>query len=455
VAVSDIFWVTTMDDLRQRFATLDRVPVPDLWDDVEHRSRSLAGSEATIDRRPVVWLFFAVVLLAILLVAGAVAVGSRFAGIEFTVQPSPDRSVVSSPSPSALPSGSGSWSATGNMVETRFGETATRLTNGRVLVAGGGTDWAGRGASSATAELYDPTSGRWTLTGSMHEGRQGHAAVLLVTGEVLVIGGQTSGAGPGAPHALATAELYDPDTGLWRETGLLATARVGATATFLQDGKVVAVGGATSAGPVRSAETYDPATGAWTKTGAMDVARQGHTATLLPDGRVLVAGGGCCDQAARALVEWYDPTSGTWTKTGSLATPRVYHSAVLLADGRVLVFGGDNRSDHAAVTDSEVYEPGTGLWVATGSPLSPGNVFEALGGAGGGQPARLLDGRVLAPAYAAAGELYDPAIGSWSQAGGLTGDLYDYVHTATLLTDGRVLVTYEPASALFDSNRTP
>lgn len=195
----------------------------------------------------------------------------------------------------------------------------------------------------------------------------------------------------------------------------------------------------------------------------MSVPRNGHTATLLPDGRVLVVGGQCCTEPAVASAELYDPASGTWTETGVLASARRNYTAVLLGDGNVLVYGGDNgNSLSPAVTTAELYDPVTGVWVATGSPGSAGNLFEAQGG---GQAKPLPDGKVLAATYGGGGELYDPSSGSWTKVGGLSGDLSTYVHTSTLLADGRVLVTSEqwpavgggprPAATLFDPNGTP
>ncbi len=106
---------------------------------------------------------------------------------------------VSNPEPTARPTVSATWTATGNMVEIRFGESATLLPNGQVLVAGGNPQFNRRGLTRATAELYDPSTGRWTLTGSMHEAREGHAAVLLANGQVLVLGGGVSERRCGSP----------------------------------------------------------------------------------------------------------------------------------------------------------------------------------------------------------------------------------------------------------------
>src|ERR1700722_4769789 len=126
-----------------------------------------------------------------------------------------------------------SWSNTGSMATARGGHTATLLSNGKVLVAGG----YNAGTFIATAELYDPATGIWSATGSMAAARSNHTATLLANGKVLVAGGQTA-------HAiLVGAELYDPTTGTWSATGSLAVARSNYTATLLQNGKAVAAGG--------------------------------------------------------------------------------------------------------------------------------------------------------------------------------------------------------------------
>jgi Kelch motif len=156
----------------------------------------------------------------------------------------------------------------------------------------------------------------WEYTGSLNTARTDQTATLLTDGRVLVAGGYGS-----IQNWLASAELYDTSTGNWTVTGSLNTARSIHTATLLSDGRVLVAGGS---GALASAELYDPAGGIWSVTGNLNVFRLWHTATLLTDGRVLVAGG---DGGSPLSVELYDPAMGTWTVTASLNTGRYFRMA--------------------------------------------------------------------------------------------------------------------------------
>ena len=147
-------------------------------------------------------------------------------------------------------SGSGTWTPTGSLTVARARHTATLLPNGQVLVAGG----FGSGGDLTSAELYDPSSGTWTTTGSLNAARDSHTATLLPNGQVLVAGGESSGFGFGGP--LASAELYDPSSGTWTPTGSMTVARFAHTAALLPNGQVLVAGGQGSSGPLASAELY-------------------------------------------------------------------------------------------------------------------------------------------------------------------------------------------------------
>jgi WD40 repeat protein len=283
-----------------------------------------------------------------------------------------------------------------------------------------------------------PNAARWEATANLNVARTFHTATLLPDGKVLVTGGRST-----ETLSLSSAELYDPAKGTWSPTGSLNVPRVGHTATLLANGKVLVVGGDASTTPPSfgrngTAELYDPGTGTWSFTGDMIGARCCQTATLLDDGKVLVAGGFNLDNVKTA--ELYDPVTGTWSMTGSLNNARYWHTATLLQDGRVLVARGSDDGDLASTLSSaELYDPVTGTWSAAASS-GAGSVFHTA--------TLLTDGKVLVvggntggiggDGVLAMSELFDPATGNWSEAGSLAAERYS--HTATLLPTGDVLV---------------
>ncbi len=255
----------------------------------------------------------------------------------------------------------GSWGRTHDTPNTYRSATATLLTNGRVLLAGaGGAEWD----SGFSAALYDQDTGTWALTGNMRTPRLYHTATLLTDGRVLVTGGADREYGG---SVLASAEVYDPATGTWALTGPMARARRNHTATLLRDGRVLVTGGTDAGGTLQSsAEVYNPATAAWSPAGNMTTARGYHSATLLEDDRVLIAGGGGADRASSSSAELFDPASGTFAAAASMAQPRRYHSATSLLNGKVLVAGGFHEFT-GIQTAAEVYNPADGTWHSEGT----------------------------------------------------------------------------------------
>jgi N-acetylneuraminic acid mutarotase len=183
----------------------------------------------------------------------------------------------------------GTWSVTGSLNIARVGHTATLLPNGKVLVAGGLFDGPPSTSYTKSAELYDPATASWTFTGSLHTERAIHTATRLQNGKVLVAGGTNVTIGfIIQPDGIRSAELYDSATETWSVTGSLNVARSTHTATLLPNGNVLAAGGWFTS----SAELYDPATATWNSTGALHTPSYGgHTATLLRNGQVLLTGG--------------------------------------------------------------------------------------------------------------------------------------------------------------------
>jgi hypothetical protein len=245
------------------------------------------------------------------------------------------------------------FTPTGNLVIERAGNTATLLADGRVLVAGGEDRQEN---AIVNAEIYDPATGKFTATGGMADPRGAHTATALRDGRVLIVGGG-SGHYP-SQNVYRTAELYDPATGKFSSAGQMSVGRHKHAAILLRSGKVLIVGGSDNRdwhGEYASAEIYDPVSRTFIVTGAMNTSRFKLPAAvaLLPNGRVLVAGGG-------PFAEVYDETTGTFTMvSGSLGAARFFASTTLLSGGRALITGGyaENSGSLPATPAAWLYQP--------------------------------------------------------------------------------------------------
>jgi N-acetylneuraminic acid mutarotase len=282
------------------------------------------------------------------------------------------------------------------MHDARVGFSAILLRNGKVLVEGGASNTV---AALASAELYDPATGTWSVTGSMNQGRQQHSAALLRNGTVLVSGGNLDRT-PCADVCVTTiagSEIYDPSTGQWTTVGEMTIPRSFLTTTLLPNGRVLAVGGRVHTGPgyydygaIAFADLYAPTTGKWKPTSTMTISREDHSTVLLNNGQVLAIGGTTVDfnGVTVASTELYDPAAGAWTATGSMLQGRERHTATVLQNGQVLVAGGDYYDGVNAgfLTECELYDPTAGTWSVTASMSTPRY---------GARAALLRDGRVL------------------------------------------------------------
>jgi hypothetical protein len=336
------------------------------------------------------------------------------------------------------------------MTSRRESHTATLLADGRVLIAGGtrevgGGDPTRRNAKGPIdgAELYQPTTGTFAPTGSMTVPRIDHTATLLVDGRVLITGGYTwsAVAAQGMPTVLASAELYDPATGIFTPTGSMQTARTGAMATRLTDNRVLIFGGTgDDSADVSTSAIYDPATGTFSAAAVAHGGKAGLSVVStspLTDGRLLVVGD--YGDARTPWIETYDPMNGTLTLPQPLTMP-FFETATVLADGRVLLIGGKQHSD-TSFTQLDLlaalFDPAAGTLRDTATPPVD---FQAYTGS------RVADGRVLLLGFTGradrtppvgSAELFDPVLETFQAFGPLTSRSRS---TATLLLDGSVLI---------------
>lgn len=248
-----------------------------------------------------------------------------------------------------------SFAATGDLVIERAGNTATLLPDGRVLIAGG-VDRQENALS--TAEIYDPATGAFTPTGGMSDPRGAHTATALQDGRVLVVGGG-SGHYP-SQNVYRSAELYDPATGKFTPAGQMIVPRHKHAAILLRSGKILIVGGSDNRdwrGEYASAEIYDPGSGAFTATGDMHTPRfkLPGAVVLLPNGKVLVAGGG-------PFAELFAEQTNSFTQVpGSLGAAHFFASTTLLPGGNALITGGyaDSGNGLPATPSAWMYHPGS------------------------------------------------------------------------------------------------
>lgn len=243
------------------------------------------------------------------------------------------------------------------------------------------------------------------------------ALVPLLDGRVLVIGDDGDGIG-----TTTRALVYDPVTGVSELTGppLFEDSLWVESAIRLKDGKVLVIGNG-------AGQIFDPSTMRFEVVGPMETPRTGAATALLPDGRVLVAGGIPLQQdAAVSSAEVFDPATSTFMSTGSMGTSRVGSATATLPDGRIFVAPGESRKT------AEVYDPSTGTFSAAGTMST---YF-------GGLAVALSDGRVVvlgSIGLRTQGLLavWDPITRTFSDPRALPGP----VSTATLLDDGRILMT--------------
>jgi hypothetical protein len=242
----------------------------------------------------------------------------------------------------------------GTMQVARAVHTQTALADGRILIVGGCTS-AGcdtGSADGATAELFDPTTRTFALTGPLRTSRDDHAAVRLADGRVLVAGGW------GGQGVLDTTEVYDPATGSFSDGPAMSSPRAGFAAIELDDGRVLLAGGFTgNHTTTATADLFDPATDTILEVAPLREARGSYAAVRLVAGGVIVVGG-YDNGHALSSAEIFDPATSTFRSTGAMGTARLKFAAAPLPDGSVIVLGGAGDIEgRNPLATTEIYDP--------------------------------------------------------------------------------------------------
>ena len=316
----------------------------------------------------------------------------------------------------------GYWEIIDSMNIRRWNFSTSIFSNNKILAAG-----SDGSPILNSAEIYNLDNNTWANTTSMLEGRAFHHLITLNNNEVIAIGG----------FLLKSCELFNPASNSWRYTDSLETLKYfGDTATLLNDGRILIVGGYYFDQSTLQniyfniCEIYDSITETWSLTDSLEEGRDGHTATLLNDGKVLVTGGIGNDSYLNSC-EIYDPITNQWSSAANLLHARLRHSAVLLSDGRVLVSGGVTPDSTLGTQNCEIYDPDTDSWSEAGEMTVPRTSHKTL---------LLMDGTVLIT-----GGSFEPEVWEIYDTKTLSIIYYDtlpiivFDPEVELLTDGRVI----------------
>ncbi len=327
------------------------------------------------------------------------------------------------------PASAGALQPVAMMTEPRAVQTATRLSDGSVLVVGGCTDLGCElGSGGQVAEVFDPSTDRFESVGSLVSGfRDDHTATPLSDDRVLIAGGW------GTSGVVRTTELFQPESRTFSAGPDMNSPRAGFTAVRLRDGRVLLAGGFTDNDPTtRAADLFDPSADSIDPTGSMRQPRGAYAAALMPDGRVLVAGG--IDSGhVLATAEVYDPATGRFTPTGMMSRPRYKAGAIALGDGSIMVLGGsaDVEGQHLYAS-TEIYDPAAGTFTPGPTMTSPRYKI-------GTSLAALANGDILVAGGAAQVERYEAGTRTFEPVEGSLDGTRLFL-TATRLDRGRVLL---------------
>jgi hypothetical protein len=257
------------------------------------------------------------------------------------------------------------WSSAAPLHKRLSGPSGIVLRDGRVLVVGGYVQSESGYRATRTTEIYNPRTGRWSMTGRLNHGRAYAAVAMLPKGRVLVAGGRPQRYG----GLMASSEVYNPRSGLWRETDPMTQPRATPWTARLRDGDILIAGGF-----VRSAERYDVSLNRWRPAGRLSRCGDEPALFKLSNGHVLAIAGGA------AGVDEYLPKRHAWRAFPSLPKSAMYMQVVRL-DRRPFVLGGWG-SESAGYH----WHPAGDRWVRETTMPRPKSNFGAV---------RLLDGSVL------------------------------------------------------------
>jgi hypothetical protein len=250
-------------------------------------------------------------------------------------------------------------------LEGRLHQTMTRAIGDKVVVAGGVKFVTTHWDPVDRTDVYLPAERKWLAASPMMDARSDHAATTLLTGMVMVIGGNQG------PRLLQSTEIYDVKNDRWFRSAPLPEPRTELSAFTLSDGRVLVAGGVDpSGGASDKTFIYNPPADAWTDGPPMRIPRVQYAALQLKSGDILFIGG---DGAASGTSERYDAKLEAFAPSGTLVDPRQAARAAQLPDGRVVLVGGmpPRNADFSPLRSAEMWDPLTERWSELPPSLTP------------------------------------------------------------------------------------
>jgi len=268
------------------------------------------------------------------------------------------------------------------------------------------------GAETATTYIYHPLTNTWTQGAPMPTAREGARAITLPDGRIAVLGGGAHCVGNSDLCDTGTVtnrvDVYDPGADAWSSLAPMRSPRY-RFAAALYHGRIYAIGGSNGSSVLSSVESYDPATDSWSAAASLPRPEEGPVAVTDGTGRIDVIGGLVVSSTTYDTLFLFDGTA--WSSGPHLLEPINDAGATLGPDGRVYAIGGFDANAYRYTARAQVYDPRKATWSeAAPLPVPVSNMGAVMAVGGQLYAMGAYDGDFV-PGVEAQVAIYGPSIG--------------------------------------------